>query len=138
MQGAGKPEDHFLVPPVYIGGEGSGQTIRPTAEAMDPKRAAGSPVRVATGQQHHMHLSAPVSHSFFMHVTHQSAIPSKNCCGWLLLPCPPHAALDAYLFLRDTKAFEEETHKILARTVSWGKAAAASAAAALGGGGRVD
>jgi hypothetical protein len=36
------------------------------------------------------------------------------CC--LLLLC--YAALDAYLFLRDTKAFEEETHKILARTVS--------------------
>lgn len=28
------------------------------------------------------------------------------------------AALDAYVFLRDNKAFEEETHKILARTVS--------------------
>lgn len=34
----------------------------------------------------------------------------------MLLLC--YAALDAYLFLRDTKAFEEETHKILARTVS--------------------
>lgn len=28
------------------------------------------------------------------------------------------AALDAYLFLRDNKAFEQETNKILARTVS--------------------
>jgi CBS domain-containing protein len=44
-KGAGRPDEHFIVPPVYIG------------------------------------------------------------------------ALDAYLFLRDTKAFEEETHKILARTV---------------------
>lgn len=46
MQGVGKPDEHFILPPVYIG------------------------------------------------------------------------ALDAYMFLRDTKAFEEETHKILARTVS--------------------
>jgi CBS domain-containing protein len=44
-KGAGKPEDHFIIPPVFIG------------------------------------------------------------------------ALDAYVFLRDNKAFEEETHKILARTV---------------------
>lgn len=44
-KGAGKPEDHFIIPPIYIG------------------------------------------------------------------------ALDAYMFLRDNKAFEEETHKILARTV---------------------
>lgn len=44
-KGAGKPEEHFIIPPVYIG------------------------------------------------------------------------AFDAFLFLRDNKAFEEETHKILARTV---------------------
>lgn len=30
------------------------------------------------------------------------------------------AALDAYVFLRDTKAFEADTHKVLARTVSTG------------------
>lgn len=45
-KGAGRPEDHFIIPPVFIG------------------------------------------------------------------------ALDAYVFLRDNKAFEEETHKILARTVA--------------------
>lgn len=44
-QGAGKPEDHFIIPPVFIG------------------------------------------------------------------------ALDAFVFLRDNKAFENETHKILAKTV---------------------
>lgn len=125
LQGAGKPEDHFIIPPVYIGGEPAVAEHTQNRHAYVCGAAGGTlcktqPAAPSRSWQQ-AGAAAPASSQ---HACDDCSMCSSDCAPVpltvpLLKTCVP-AALDAFLFLRDSKAFEEETHKILARTVRGG------------------
>jgi hypothetical protein len=135
LQGAGKPEDHFIIPPVFIGG-GTKHAHRVTlllAQSEPAEGLADAVLAAAEAGQVVCNVVCGICRGFqvvWQHKAHVSEhcssrsgpYPLRMYCLLLqtydLHPHVFHAALDAYVFLRDNKAFEEETHKILARTVS--------------------
>jgi hypothetical protein len=114
-KGAGRPEDHYIIPPVFIGG------ARARAAAPDSQRGF---IQAQPGWQQlaGLLLSCRRVPQQLLHAVGGSQ--TALLLLLLLLPPAPHAphdahtrtpcaALDAYVFLRDNKAFEDETVRCL-------------------------